>query len=615
MVGIQIDTSCLTHPQFLIPELSSDLIAGASAPTVHLEPGEYTFQMPLLAGLRAGFKFQITPDGLIAYDLANAGFLSGWGTTTLAIKGFTMTLDGRSLSHDLMFNGGIETIILTRDRTHDLTLIPGTGYGFRTTPNTIADFQFDLGVTGQVVLDPQYQGFASTDGLTLTIHGYRIIIDGQALSHDLRLYLIGNEEILSRSQTHELTLLPTAGYTFWPTIRDLADFRFDLSITGQLGLDPKYAKVATVQPNQLILTEIPANFQFEVDLSGQIAGSLEYAGFAVASGRSLILKEGRQTLYTSGRYLYDCRGDRVILRGVNKMSVWDAGDPDGAISFPEIRQTGANTVRIVWAIRTDLQPGASNTDPNRLDTLITNAQQHHLIPMIELHDATGNWSRLPDLLSYWTQPSILSIIQKHQAYLLINIGNEVGNDTVTHAQFIAGYTAAIQAMRTAGIHTPLVIDAPDWGKNLAVLDATATALLAADPEQNLLFSVHLYWGIASRADANFIRTHLQQSVALNYPLIIGEFSQFGAFAGAGNSVCSPKGEIDYATILEVCHQYEIGWYAWEWGPGNDFNDPLCVVMDMTRDRRFVTLKPGWAEEVAISSPYSIKNTSVTPPTM
>jgi mannan endo-1,4-beta-mannosidase len=98
---------------------------------------------------------------------------------------------------------------------------------------------------------------------------------------------------------------------------------------------------------------------------------------------------------------------------------------------------------------------------------------------------------------------------------------------------------------------------------------------------------------------------------------VGEFSQFGGYPcdQPDASLCSVSGEIDFQTILEVCHQNEIGWYAWEWGPGNDFNDPLCAVMDMTPDRQFVHLKPGWAEEVAISSPYSIKNTSVTPPTM
>jgi mannan endo-1,4-beta-mannosidase len=319
----------------------------------------------------------------------------------------------------------------------------------------------------------------------------------------------------------------------------------------------------------------------------------------------------RETFYTQGRYLYDRLGNKVILRGVNKMSVWDNDDPTGNISFPEIRKTGANSVRVVWLIENKGIP----TDLNILDTLITNAKQNQLIPMIELHDATGNWNRLQELVEYWVQPNVVNVIQKHQEYLLVNIGNEVGNDQVNETQFINVYTSAIQAMRTAGIHTPLVIDASDWGKNLDMLDATAPTLLNIDPDNNLLFSVHLYWPKFNGADANFIRSKLQNSVSLGYPLIVGEFSQFGAWAGENVSICSPGGEIDYQTILEECHKHEIGWYAWEWGPGNDFNDPLCAVMDMTPDRLFNNIKPGWATEVAISSPYSIKNTSVTPPTM
>ena len=319
----------------------------------------------------------------------------------------------------------------------------------------------------------------------------------------------------------------------------------------------------------------------------------------------------KPTFYTVGRFLHDRLGNKVILRGVNKMSVWDGADPTGAISFPEIRQTGANSVRIVWAITNQDAP----TDLNSLDALITNAKQNHLIPMIELHDATGNWNRLSELINYWIQPAVVALMQKHQGYLLVNIGNEVGDDQVTNAQFIAGYTNAIQAMRTAGIHTPLVIDAAGWGKNLALLDATAPTLLNVDPDKNLLFSVHLYWSISGGADANFIRIQIQNSVALSYPLVVGEFSQFGGFPcdNPQASMCSASGEIDYQTILEVCHQNDIGWYAWEWGPGNDFTDPLCAIMDMTPDRRFANLKPGWAEVVAISSPYSIKNTAVTPP--
>lgn len=53
MVDIQINTNRLTHLQFLIPELNSNLIEGVNTATVHLESGEYTFQMPPLAGLMA----------------------------------------------------------------------------------------------------------------------------------------------------------------------------------------------------------------------------------------------------------------------------------------------------------------------------------------------------------------------------------------------------------------------------------------------------------------------------------------------------------------------------------------------------------------------------------
>ena len=67
--------------------------------------------------------------------------------------------------------------------------------------------------------------------------------------------------------------------------------------------------------------------------------------------------------FVLGQDLYDRRGVKVILRGVNKMSVWDNDDPLGLLSFPEIKQTGANTVRIVWAITQNLQPDGPATSP------------------------------------------------------------------------------------------------------------------------------------------------------------------------------------------------------------------------------------------------------------
>jgi hypothetical protein len=311
------------------------------------------------------------------------------------------------------------------------------------------------------------------------------------------------------------------------------------------------------------------------------------------------------TFYTEGRHLLDPTGKKVILRGINKRSVWDESDPTGDTYFAEIRKTDANSVRIVWAITKDLKPGGPQTDLETLDALITNARKNQLIPMVELQDATGDWARLQELVDYWVRPEVVSLIQEHQAYLLLNIGNGVGDDKVSQAKFTSGYKDAIKRMRDAGIHTPLVIDAIDSGKDLKMLNDAADKLIQADTDKNLIFSVHLYWPKSAGNDANSIQSKLKEAVDLSYPLIVGEFSKYGGLAGNDDqgharSVCSEFGEIDYQAILKVCEELEIGWYAWEWGPGNGVVDPLCEAMDMTPDGLFDHLKPGWAIDVVNS---------------
>lgn len=292
----------------------------------------------------------------------------------------------------------------------------------------------------------------------------------------------------------------------------------------------------------------------------------------------------RPTYFVEGRRLFDRCGEEVVLRGVNKMVVWT--DRTGARSFPEIAKTGANVVRIVWS---------TEARPEEMDAPLANAVASGMIPMIELHDATGNWEKLPGLVEYWTRPETVEVLRRHEANLLLNIANEAGDASVTDEEFRAGYREAILRLRAAGTRTPLVIDAAGWGRAEDQLLRAAPSLLEVDPERNLLFSVH--WWHSDNDTARITRA-LEEWVRRDLPLVVGEF----AHKEAG---C--RGRIAYEHILAEGQRLGIGWMAWSWGPGN----ADCAEMDMTEDGTYETLH-GWGLEVAVTDPNSIRNTSVRP---
>lgn len=291
-----------------------------------------------------------------------------------------------------------------------------------------------------------------------------------------------------------------------------------------------------------------------------------------------------------GRFLYDKDGEKVIPYGINEMSIW--GDIDGDKNLPEIRKTGANTVRLVWNM----------TGPARkLDILIYNCRVNNMIPMIELHDATGEWNKLQTLVDYWVSPDVVEVIKKHQEYLLINIGNEVGAQ-VSESDFISGYTKAVTRMREAGIHVPLIIDGGDWGKDINVLQAAGPDLIQADPDHNLMFSVHMWWPQMWGYSAQKVTDEIKESVDMELPLVVGEFGHQWEE--------STQGAIPYKAILEQCYLNEVGYLAWSWGPGNN---PQAF-LDMTTDSTVDTLVP-WGKEVCFTDPYSISKISVRPASM
>jgi len=312
---------------------------------------------------------------------------------------------------------------------------------------------------------------------------------------------------------------------------------------------------------------------------------------------SVFLSQTIPGFYVDGRFLYSPYGEKVILRGVNEMSCWSQNDRHGENYFPEIAKTGANSVRITLD---------NNTSAGQMDSLISNCIANQMIPIVENHSATGRWINLESVLLWWLKPENVEIIKKHEKYLLVNIANEAGDWEVDRDQFIGFYSEAVKRFREAGINVPLLIDASGWGQDINILQSSWKDLQTADPIHNLFFSVHIWW---SDNDSIRIANELKESAEMGLPLLVGEFA---------HKAVQCKCCIDYKTVMKECVANEIGYLAWSWGavPNND-----CTEMDMTCGGSFDSLGKGescgrgdssWAIEVAITSEYSIKNTSVRP---
>jgi len=293
-----------------------------------------------------------------------------------------------------------------------------------------------------------------------------------------------------------------------------------------------------------------------------------------------------------GRHLYDPCGEKVVLRGVANPNIWY--QKDGMPQYEEIEQTGANVVRIVWD---------TTGTADELRQAVENCIDYEMIPMVEIHDATGKWYLLDRVVAYWIREEILWVIEDYEEYLLINIANECGDYYVTPSTFRTDYEAHIHTMREAGIHVPLVIDGTDWGKNINILQSEGPYLIDADPDHNLMFSIHMWWPAKWGWSENDVVDEISESVNMGLPLIVGEFGHFTDAEGV--TEITAANSIPYLTIIEQCQLNEVGYIVWSWF-GN--SNPLY---DMSSDGTYNGLE-GWGLEVAVTDENSVANTSVRP---
>ncbi len=307
--------------------------------------------------------------------------------------------------------------------------------------------------------------------------------------------------------------------------------------------------------------------------------------------------EEKPGFYVEGRYLYSPCGEKVMLCGVNAITL--AAADNGAAAFSEIARTGANACRIYWKADT-------NISLESFEQTIINCIANNMIPMPELHDATGDWSKLQLCVDWWTKPEVVEIIRDYEKYVLVNIANEVGRWEVTDEQFKDSYEAAVKQIRKTGIRCPLVIDAAGWGRGENYLLNNARCLIDADPQHNLIFSWHP-WDPANYRERpgskKRINTAIDKSIELDICFILGEFSRCELPFNCDRAPLLWQYMIEYAT------KNEIGWLPWSWYCCGEKPDVHSITSDGIFGHWY---NEPWGRQVAVDGEYSIKNVAIRP---
>ncbi|NJM19230.1 MAG: glycoside hydrolase family 5 protein [Richelia sp. SL_2_1] len=322
----------------------------------------------------------------------------------------------------------------------------------------------------------------------------------------------------------------------------------------------------------------------------------------------------RNTFYTKGKFLYDSLGNKIILRGINLplLDDWNFPQTD---KLTELAKTGANAVRIQW-YKNYGQVDRPNYSIADLDKFLTKCKANRIIPIVFLGDLTckSDVNLLnSELIPWWTSQPVLSVLKKHQKYLIINLANELGvyrwsnNPTTALNSFKDAYKNAIAKIRQH-LQVPIMIDAPDCGMSIEVFTKIGKELTNSDRSRNLLFSGHAYW-----AGYNGI-PHLKTAIDANLPIVFGEIANkqdeninnstsycYYDLDGTGKNH-APQNNFTYQKLLPILKQQQIGWFAWSWWKDR------CTERQMAENGDFSNLTP-YGKDIVNNSVYGLKVTA------
>ena len=286
----------------------------------------------------------------------------------------------------------------------------------------------------------------------------------------------------------------------------------------------------------------------------------------------------------NGTSLLDANGDVFIMRGVNHAHAWFAKYDEQALEA--IARTGSNTVRIVCS---DGEQWTKDSEVS-LKKVIELCKKNKMICVLEVHDATGkdDTASLSKAADFWCK--MKNVLNDNEAYVIVNIANEWMGSWDEKA-WADAYAKEVVKLRESGIKNCIMVDAPGWGQLGKAIVSKGQTILDADPDKNVMFSVHMY-GTAGGSQSK-IKNVLQGAIDKNLCIIVGEFGYYHS-----------DGDVDEAYIMEFCNGNDLGYLGWSWkgnGGGVEYLD-LAIEWDGSR------LSADWGE-VLINGKNGIKETA------
>lgn len=349
-------------------------------------------------------------------------------------------------------------------------------------------------------------------------------------------------------------------------------------------------------------------------IAGVVSTALLGSFTPVLAQPDRLSKKSKRLLHTKGRHLYDASGKKLILRGINLPLLDDWNFPQSN-QLAELEKTGANAVRIQWYkdYGQSSRPAYSIAD---LDNVLAQCKASRIIPIVYLSDSTCKSDVTflnTELLPWWTSDSVLTVLKKHQRYLILNLANELGfyrwtdNQTTTLETFKNAYKSAITTIRQS-LHSPIMIDAPDCGTSIEVFNSIGQELIDHDPDHNLLFSGHAYWAAYDGLP------YLEAAIHANLPIVFGEVANKQDENSNGKTqYCyydldgsqenrAPQGTFTYQTFLQKLTEQEVSWLAWSWWKDG------CSNRQMSQDGTFSSLT-SYGNDLVNHPTYGLKATA------